>query len=122
MAKVEGQSSKPHIQQTPVDKFLSLSVVNRKARDDWEPGEICYYWQLGQLHTAVFCRWTVGNHQWAAVFDIQPSARSLNSDGYDYATTRVRGEDLFDDRNVLIELVTAAFRAQITNYTVGEGI
>lgn len=93
--------------------LLLLNVINRQPKDDWKPGDICYYWKLGQVHKAVFCRWTVGDHSWAAVFDICPAAEACDEDGYDYSTERVTYDDLFDNEDTLINLVTEAFRQEL---------
>ena len=95
--------------------LLLLNVINRKPKTDWQPGDIVYYWSLGKIHMAVFCRWTVGDHQWAAVFDIQPKSEAADKDGYDYETQRVVYSDLFADRNELVDIVTGAFRNELLN-------
>lgn len=90
-----------------------LYITNKNARYDWKAGEICYYWQFDAVHKAVFCRWTVGKHVWAAVFDISPEPKASDSDGYDYATCRVTADMLFDNKQELVELATKAYHDQI---------
>jgi hypothetical protein len=77
---------------------IPIFVQSQHPQDNWKPGDICYYWRYGTVVTAVFCRWTVGDKQWAAVFDLQPKAEAIDKDGYDYATSRVTYRDLFRTR------------------------
>ena len=95
--------------------LLLLTIKNPHPRTSWQPGDIVYYWSLGQIHKAVFCRWTVGDHLWCAVFDIHPKPEPIG-DGYDYVTQRASWNDLFADRNELADIVTEAFRNELINY------
>lgn len=95
--------------------LLLLHIKNSKPRTDWKPGDIVYYWSLGKIHMAVFCRWTVGDHSWAAVIDIYPKPDPCDEDGYDYRTQRVTCHDLFADRNELAAIAEQEFHNELTN-------
>ena len=98
-------------------KDMPLYINNPNPREDWEPGDICYYWQFDTIHKAVFCRWTVGDHGWAAVFDIDPASKATDKDGYDYETARVTYDMLFKDRDDLISYVMGAFKQSLSEET-----